>query len=385
MKSQKRIADYGIHIGCMKRGVLNAITDVAGVRVGHCTLDDGNIKTGVTAVIPHEGNMFQEKLFAACHVINGFGKSVGLIQIEELGTLETPIILTNTLSTGTATEALVRYMLKENLDIGKETGTVNPVVCECNDGFLNDIRGLHIREAHVLKALANAGTEFEEGSVGAGCGMSCYQLKGGIGTASRLVEIENLTFTIGVLVLSNFGEKGDFVVDGRKVGKSIVSLEQPQEDQGSIIVVIATDIPMTERQLKRLCRRSSVGITRTGTYIGNGSGEIAIAFTTANRFAHYEKAPVCSIGIFNENHINIAFRAVVEATEEAVLNSMICAETTKGRDGNARHSLKEYASFLYTLIGNSTAPKGVRPTRPVAQLNPRLFKGRSGRTGNRSS
>lgn len=350
MKKQKRIADYGILIGQMERGALNAITDVPGVKVGHCTLDEGSVKTGVTAILPHEGNMFQEKLVAACHVINGFGKSVGLVQVEEMGTLETPIILTNTLSTGTAVEALVRYMLKENKDIGRETGTVNPVVCECNDGFLNDIRGLHVKEENIFSALARADKEFEEGSVGAGRGMSCYQLKGGIGSASRVFTIGGEKFVLGVLVLSNFGEKGDFVIDGLKVGRKIVevesSLKEKEQEQGSIIVIISTDIPMTERQLKRVCRRASVGITRTGAYIGNGSGEIALAFTTANRFSHYEDRAVCPIGMFNENHINVVFRGVVEATEEAVLNSMICAETTIGRDGNIRRSLKEYESFF---------------------------------------
>lgn len=166
MLGQKRIADYGIHVGHMKRGALNSITDVSGVKVGHCTLRGEGINTGVTAVIPHEGNLFREKLFAACHIINGFGKSVGLIQIEEMGTIETPILLTNTLNTGTVSEALVRYMLKDNRDIGRETGTVNPVVCECNDGFLNDIQGLHVRKEHVLTAIANANKEFEEGAAG---------------------------------------------------------------------------------------------------------------------------------------------------------------------------------------------------------------------------
>jgi D-aminopeptidase len=346
MLGQKRIADYGIHVGHMKRGALNSITDVSGVKVGHCTLRGEGINTGVTAVIPHEGNLFREKLFAACHIINGFGKSVGLIQIEEMGTIETPILLTNTLNTGTVSEALVRYMLKDNRDIGRETGTVNPVVCECNDGFLNDIQGLHVRKEHVLTAIANANKEFEEGAAGAGCGMSCYQLKGGIGTASRIIQVERAAFTLGVLVLSNFGEMGDLLVDGRKVGQKIASIEPPQEDRGSVIVVIATDILMTERQLKRLCRRSSVGITRTGTYIGNGSGEIALAFSTANRFFHYETAPVCALEMFNENNMDMVFRAVVEAAEEAVLNSMICSEPTRGRDGNMRHSLKEYTSFF---------------------------------------
>ena len=181
MDFRKRITDYGVNTGILPRGPRNAITDVEGVRVGHCTLADGPVQTGVTAVLPHGGNLFREKLLAACHVINGFGKSAGLVQVEEMGTLETPVLLTNTFAVGAASEALVRHMLADNPDIGRETGTVNPVVCECNDGFLNDIRGFAVREEHVLRALASASEDFEEGAVGAGRGMSCHQLKGGIG------------------------------------------------------------------------------------------------------------------------------------------------------------------------------------------------------------
>jgi len=189
--NNKKIRDYGIIIGSIPTGKNNSITDVKGVKVGHKTLNNGNIKTGVTAVVPHEGNIFKEKLIAACHVINGFGKSTGLVQIEELGTLETPIILTNTLSVGTAHEALVRYMLENNDDIGDTTGTVNPVICECNDGEINDIRGLHVKKEDVFDAIKSADVEFEEGNVGAGTGMICYDLKGGIGSSSRVIELDD--------------------------------------------------------------------------------------------------------------------------------------------------------------------------------------------------
>ncbi len=346
MKFQKRIADYGVSIGTLPRGPRNAITDVEGVLVGHSTLSDGPVQTGVTAVLPHRGNIFRNKLFAASHVINGFGKSVGLVQIEEIGTLETPILLTNTLSTGTASEALVRFMLKDNPDIGRETGTVNTVVCECNDSFLNDIRGMHVEQEHVFSALAAAGVEFEEGAVGAGRGMSCYQLKGGIGSASRIIEAEGSSWTVGALVLSNFGQMEDLIMGGKHIGPSIMKVAPPSDEQGSIIIILATDLPLTERQLKRISRRAAVGLSRTGGFMGSGSGEIVLAFTTANRTNHDETAPVLPLNMLNEDLMNLPFRAVAEATEEAILNSMICAEPVTGRDGNRRDSLRDFAHLF---------------------------------------
>ncbi|QEK13674.1 P1 family peptidase [Crassaminicella thermophila] len=333
----------------MKTGKRNSITDVEGIKVGHVTLDKDNIKTGVTAVLPHAGNLFKEKVFAAAHVINGFGKTTGLVQIEELGTIETPIILTNTLSVGIASDALIAYMLDKNDDIGLTTGTVNPVVCECNDGYLNDIRGRHIKKEHVLKALENADVEFEEGSVGAGTGMSCYKLKGGIGTASRIITLDGNEYTVGAFVLTNMGQKRDLIIDSRFVGRIIEKIDETkdlEEDKGSIIIILASDIPMTHRQLKRISKRSVVGLSRTGSYIGNGSGEIVISFTTANRFSHYKKEDIFEMKMIHENNMDLVFRAVAECTEEAILNSLITANTTIGRDGNIRKSLKEYMHIL---------------------------------------
>lgn len=341
----KRIRDYGIKIGRLETGEKNKISDVKGIKVGHATLNDGNIKTGVTAILPHEGNLFKEKVMAASYVLNGFGKTVGTIQINELGTIETPIILTNTLSIGIATEALIEYMLKNNEDIGYTTGTVNPVVCECNDGFLNDIRGRHIKKEHIFEAINNACEDFEEGSVGAGRGMSCFGFKGGIGSASRRFYIKDREYIIGALVLSNFGVKEDFLLDGRKAGELIKKIDkraESEKERGSIIVILATDAPMSERQLRRLCKRGGAGIIRTGSYLGNGSGDIIIAFTTKNKIKHYEEDGEISIKMLNDNMIDIAFRGAVEAVEEAILNSLICAETTEGRDGNIRYSLKNY-------------------------------------------
>lgn len=345
MKNQSRIRDYGIMIGSIPPGEKNAIIDVKGVAVGHVTLSQGEIQTGVTAVLPHKGNTFQQKFFAATHVINGFGKTMGTIQIDELGTLETPIILTNTLSIGIASDALIEYMLQRNEDIGLTTGTVNPVVCECNDGYLNDIRGSHVKKEHIIQAIENAEIEFEEGGVGAGTGMSCYQLKGGIGSASRILEFEGDKYTVGVLVLSNMGKKKDLMIQGRPAGQRICEIEKDSEvekDKGSIIMIVATDIPLTERQLKRISKRAIVGLSRTGSYMGNGSGEIVIAFSTANKVEHYGKKKVLTINMLHDQEIDCVFQAVAESTEEAVLNSLITANTTVGRDGNIRYSLKEY-------------------------------------------
>lgn len=340
----KKIRDYGINIGTFKIGSNNSITDVKGVKVGHTTLDDGIVKTGVTAILPHEGNIFKDKLVAACHVINGFGKSTGLIQIEELGTIETPIILTNTLSVGIAHETLVRYMLSENDDIGNTTGTVNPIICECNDGVINDIRGLHIKQEHIYEAIEKCDVEFAEGNVGAGTGMICYNLKGGIGSSSRIIELGNTQYTLGVLVLSNFGSLEDFILNGDYIGPKLaekVNQKNETEDKGSIIIILATDIPLSSRQLKRIIKRVYPGISKTGSYTGNGSGEVVIGFSTANIIKHYEENDVVDIKIINENKINKIFKATVEATEEAILNSLICSTSSIGRDGKKVYSLKD--------------------------------------------
>lgn len=349
MKSQKRLRDYGISIGKMETGEKNAITDVAGVKVGHVTLVNGDINTGVTVVIPHIGNVFREKVLAASYVINGFGKTMGTIQLEELGNIETPIVLTNTLSVGTAHQGLVEYMLSGNEDIGDTTGTVNPIICECNDGYLNDIRGLHIKKEHIFHALTQASEDFEEGAVGAGSGMVCYGLKGGIGTASRRVKLENQDFIVGIMVLSNFGKKADLLIDGVKAGKLIGAIEtdkQSNNDKGSVIVIMATDIPMTHRQLKRVCKRATAGLSRTGTHFGNGSGDIVIGFSTANKMSHYEENCFIDLRAINESKIDEVFRGAIEATEEAVLNSLICANTTKGRKERIIYSLNEYINEI---------------------------------------
>ena len=308
--------EWGFQVGTLPKGARDKISDVPGVTVGHCTLADGVVQTGVTALLPHQGDIFHEKVLAASYVINGFGKTTGLVQIDELGTLETPILFTNTLSVGTAQTALVKYMLEKNPDICETTGSVNPVVCECNDCGLNDIRGLHVTEQHVFAALADCKADFAEGAVGAGRGMRCHGLKGGIGSASRVVELDGKPYTMGALVLSNHALFDD-------------------------LIVADTDIPLSERQLRRLCRRALVGLSRTGSYCGNGSGEIVIAFTTANRVPHYSEKALLPMTLLHDDAINPLFRAVAECVEESVLSSLLHAETVTGNHGQTFRSLTE--------------------------------------------
>lgn len=328
-----------------QKGKLNLITDVPNVLVGHVTLKDDlkKINTGVTAILPHRGNLFQEKVMAGVSVINGFGKSVGLMQVEELGTIETPIIMTNTLSVGTALNALVKYMLEQNEDIGISTGTVNCIVTECNDSRLNDIRGLHVKEKDVLNAILHADTIFEEGDVGAGTGMCCLGLKGGIGSASRIIPIDGKDYTVGAIVLSNFGSSGNLVIDGDPIGKRIKNKEELKKDEGSIIIVIGTDIPLSQRQLKRLAKRSTISLGRVGSYLGNGSGDLALAFTTANNLKHYSDKNIIDVKMFYDEKIDCVFEATVEAVEESIISSLLHSKTmTSGFKIESINSLIDY-------------------------------------------
>lgn len=330
----KDLREYGIKIGTLQSGKRNLITDVKGVKVGHATIKEDRINTGVTAILPHSGNMFKEKVYGAVQVINGFGKTIGTVQLEELGTIETPILLTNTLNVGKVSHYLVQYMLKDNEDIGTTTGTINPIVCECNDGYLNHIRGTHVEEEHVLKALEEASEDFEEGAVGAGTGMSCFDYKGGIGSSSRIFNLGEEEYTIGALVLSNFGLKQHFILNYETTREYLNDAYEDKLEQGSIIIIIATDAPLCNRQLKRVAKRAGVALGRLGSFLGNGSGDIVIAFSTANRVNHYEERGTVGIKVINENLIDRVFKATVEATEEAILKSMIHEEDFIGRDGN---------------------------------------------------
>lgn len=344
MEKNDWLERFGLSAGRLPKGPRNTIADVAGVTVGHVTLAEGKTQTGVTAVVPAPGSLFRDKLIAASHVINGFGKTAGLVQIDELGTLETPILLTNTLSVGDAWRGLCQAMIESEPSIGGAAGTVNPVVCECNDGFLNDIRAQAVTPELARRALAAAAPDFALGAAGAGRGMSCYQFKGGVGSASRLVTAGERTYTLGALALSNFGEMDDFTLDGRPTGAEANRLLKAEalKEQGSCIILIATDAPMTARQLKRLCKRASPGITRTGSIIGNGSGEIAVAFSTAQRLP-IDAAGELALRAVSDVHANLFFRAVIESVHESILTSMLAAETVTGFQGHRRVSLADLA------------------------------------------
>ena len=337
-----RIADYGITIGTLPRGARNAITDVPGVTVGHTTIKTDTHNTGVTVVIPAEGCLFREKVVGATCVINGFGKTLGLMQIDELGTIETPIAITNTLNVGLVHDALVEFAIRDAASVGMDLRSVNPVVCECNDGGLNDIQHRAVKQEHVFAALESASKDVAEGCVGAGAGTVCHSLKGGIGTASRLIELDGEKYTLGALVQTNYGHLDDLCIDGQRVGLSIrEGFFQEKVDKGSCIVIIGTDLPVSDRQLKRICKRSAVGLARVGSYIGHGSGEVVVGFSNANRIFHEEECGVVTQCIMNENKMDAAFRACAEAVEEAILNSLAAAETTVGYKGLKKIALSD--------------------------------------------
>lgn len=336
-EARPRVRDLNIKIGVLPTGANNAITDVEGVTVGQATIIRGeNIRTGVTAIVPHGGNLFREKVPAAIYVGNGFGKLAGSTQVNELGEIETPILLTSTLAVPKSADFLIDHMLA--LPGNEDVRSINPVVAETNDGGLNDIRGRHITRDDVFNALKNAksGT-VEEGSVGAGTGTVAFGWKGGIGTASRKLPASLGGYTLGVLVQTNFG--GVLSIDGVPVGKELgqyylknaVSMQKPESDpraDGSIIIVIATDAPIDHRQLNRLASRSMVGLGRTGSSMTNGSGDYAAAFSTANRINASQN--VRDLKLLGNDAMSPLFQAVIEATEEAILNSMFKATTVTG-------------------------------------------------------
>jgi D-aminopeptidase len=332
------------HIGFLPAGARNLVSDVPGVTVGHSTLALGDIQTGVTVVRPHQGDPYTSKVPAACTVLNGFGKSVGLVQVAELGTLETPIALTNTLSVGTIATAQIRAAIADNPRIGREEPTINPLVFECNDGYLNDIQALAVQEVHYREALSGALPEFAQGAVGAGRGMSCFELKGGIGSASRRVAIAAHEYHVGALVLANFGKLNDMILDGNRIGPSLsgkISGASTAPEKGSIILVVATDAPLDARQLRRLAQRAGVGLARTGSVYGHGSGDIAIAFSTAQTIPHLSKNPLQSFSCLHETFLDPLFHAVADSVEQAIIHALFAAETTAGRDGNRRTALRD--------------------------------------------
>lgn len=332
----------------MKKGKWNAITDVPNVKVGHVTLDEelpneGAIRTGVTAILPHAGNLFEQKVPAASFILNGFGKTVGLIQVDELGVLESPIMLTNTFSVAQVLQGTLDYMLAQNKTIADTTSSLNIVVGECNDSYLNSMREMKVQAHHAIEAIQLAATgPVEQGAIGAGKGMICYEVKGGIGSSSRLVAHESTTYTVGVLTLTNFGKSSECKINDwlqsngfDQYEATFPTKEEVEKPDGSVIIIVATDAPVNERQLKRFAKRSAIGLGRTGTSVHNGSGDIIIAFSNGYTIPHSADDMTISPALLRDEHpiMNDLFKAVVEATEEAVYQSLLHAETTTGRDG----------------------------------------------------
>jgi len=334
--AQNRPRDLGIKIGVLPTGRLNAITDVGGVTVGHTTLIEGTeIRTGVTAILPHSGNLFQQKVPAAVFVGNGFGKLAGSTQVTELGNLETPIILTNTLSVAAAVDAVVEHTLQQPGNARVQS--VNAVVGETNDGYLNDIRGRHVTRQHVLAAIASASPgAVKEGSVGAGTGTVCFGFKGGVGTASRLLPKSLGGYTVGVLVQTNFG--GILTIDGAPVGEELKTFylrnELTAPADGSCMMVVATDAPLDARNLERLAQRAMLGLARTGGIASNGSGDYVISFSThpAVRVLHEKQAAADTVILLRNDALSPLFLAVIEATEEAIINALFAAGNITGKE-----------------------------------------------------
>jgi D-aminopeptidase len=357
--SRPRARDLGVIVGVLPTGKENAITDVAGVRVGHATLIKGvDVRTGVTAILPHAGNLFQEKVPAAIFVGNGFGKLMGATQVDELGEIETPILLTNTLNTPRVADALIDWMLQ--LPGNEQVRSINPIVAETNDGYLSDIRGRHVGRDEVFAAIRSAKDgAVEEGSVGAGTGTVAFGWKGGVGTSSRLIPQSLGGYTVGVLVQSNYGgvltingapvgrELGKYYlkeeIEGRRVSQNFPAGNPASENQvgdaadGSIIIVVATDAPLDARNLKRLAARAMLGLARTGSPSTNGSGDYVIAFSVASRIRASEN--LRSAQVLGNDAMSPLFEAVVEATEEAIYNSLFKATTVAGRDGHSVEAL----------------------------------------------
>ncbi len=343
-KAEKpRIRDLGASPGVFDPGPLNAITDVEGVRVGHVTLIEGDdVRTGVTAIVPHGGNVFQEQCRAGVFVGNGFGKAAGFLQVQELGTLETPIVLTNTLAVGTAVEAVVSWTLEQASN--EDVRSVNAVVGETNDGYLNDIRGMHVKREHVVQAIERAkGGAVEEGSVGAGTGTMTMGWKGGVGTSSRVLPDSLGGWTIGALVQTNYG--GVLTIDGVRIGEALGrhafrrAVQEGDGGDGSCMIVVATDAPLDAKSLERVAKRAILGLARTGSFMSNGSGDFVIAFSTRNRVPHSSERATERVELLRSDRMSPIFAATVEAVEEAVYNALSAAETVRGRDGRVGEAL----------------------------------------------
>jgi D-aminopeptidase len=343
-------------IGTLPAGPLDAISDVAGVTVGHCTLAQGEQQTGVTVIRPHAADPFRAKPRAAAVVLNGFGKSVGLMQVAELGVLETPIALTNTFAVGAIAQAQIAGACRANPEIGRGTTTVNPLVLECNDGYLNDIQAMSVGAGHYEAALATAEAQFAQGSVGAGRGMSMFGVKGGIGSASRMPSTGRERHAVGALVLANFGRAPDLILDGRRLGgalrKRLANMPAAPES-GSIIIVLATDAPLDDRQLRRLALRAGAGLARTGSVFGHGSGDIVIAFSTANPVPHDATAAMPACVLLHDARLDPLFQAAADATEQAIVHALFRAQPVRGFRGHERRAFLEVFPDWHRRPGGS--------------------------------
>ncbi|MBA4300768.1 DmpA family aminopeptidase [Algoriphagus alkaliphilus] len=354
--SQTRPSELGIPFGVLPTGQLNSITDVKGLIVGHFTKNEGeHIRTGVTAILPHGGNLFQEKVPAAIFVGNGFGKLAGVTQVQELGNIESPIILTNTLSVAAGIEGVVNYSLSQPGN--EQIQSVNAVVGETNDGYLNDIRGMHITSDEVIEAIQNAKSgPIEEGNVGAGTGTVCFGWKGGIGSSSRKLPESLGGYTVGVLVQTNFG--GNLQIAGVPVGEKLGKYpfkDALEKSDGSCMIIVATDAPVLERNLERMAQRAMMGLAKTGGIASNGSGDYVIAFSTAEglRIPHSVPAQLLQKAEFLGNDdMTSLFLAVIEATEEAIINSLFAAETMVGKDGRKVEALPKEKVLDWVKKGN---------------------------------
>ena len=354
-----RARDLGITIGTGSPGPWNAVTDVAGVRVGHRTLvrgPDGDphaVRTGVTAIFPHEREPWSEWVYAGVDILNGYGEMIGINQIGEWGVLMSPVVLTSSLQIGKAYDATARWIASLDHHGAQE---VMPVVSECDDSWLSDVLSFPLSDDDVAAALDAAMTgPVEEGNVGAGTGMQCFDFKGGIGTASRALDEAAGGFTVGVLVLTNYGERAHLRIDGVPVGRDLPDLMPEEHHEGSCVVVVATDAPLLPHQLNRVARRAGMGLAATGSYASNGSGEQMLAFSTASKLSAAEstrEVRVVTDGPLRDPWIlSSVFRATVEATEEAVVNALLAAETSTGRDGRTYFAMP--ADRVIEMLGHA--------------------------------
>lgn len=353
-----RLQDWGVKIGHFARGRHNAITDVAGVKVGHTTIisgdgklisGEGPIRTGVTAVLPHTRDLFHYRVAAGSFTLNGAGIITGMSQLDEWGAIETPILLTNTLNVGQVHDAVLDYLLQYYPDSGIVSDPLVPVVAECDDSHLNDIQGRHVEQKHVFAALQQAKTgAVAEGCVGAGTGMIAFDFKAGIGTASRVLPTASGGYTIGVLVLTNFGQRNCFQIAGCAVGNAIQDLLPDPHPDGSIVTIVATDAPLDSLQLRRIAKRAALGIGRTGSYASHVSGEFCLAFSTSNIIPRRAKNLTVELQLLRDQYLDPLFAAAIEATEEAIINSLLQATDMRGRDDHLVYAVP--LERLYQLL-----------------------------------